>query len=584
MRLIPSNAQHIGKRSNQQDAFGFSSLAEDGLPREDGFVAVLADGMGGMELGGQASRLAVAAFLKSQETGSADESTPARLLRALQEANRVVHEKACEAGVPEDMGTTLAALAVRSDGIHWISVGDSAVFLHRDSKLIELNLPHTYSEVLDAQVVRAEISPEEAAAHPERESLTSYLGGASLGEVDRSLIPLKVLPGDQLLLASDGLFKSLSLDRIEAILDESGSGQACEALVRAVLEREEADQDNLTVLSVEIAAEKAVAGVAEASIPRDAAAAESQESVAASEEKSPEMPPQATPKPVPKPFFKRWQASLLLAGLASAVTGGLLWLELPPFGTSSSPPSPLSYPEDELLSPRGGAVAPDSAPPVVKGEVETDLPAREAAAPEVAPGLPQPPTSPSQTDPLPKPKGEPPKEPPRGDPKPETEGKNQTAGGGSVPSSHGAQKKTVPFSDGVQQKTVPFSDGVQQRTVPFPDGTQQKTVPYSDGAQQKTVPFPDGAQQKTVPFPDGAQQKTVPFPDGARQRTVPFPDGARQKTVPFPDGARQRTARQRTVPYSGGVEEKSVPCLALAEGRRVSGREGRAAAPGRFQS
>ena len=557
MRLIPSNAQHIGKRSNQQDAFGFSSLAEDDLPGEDGFVAVLADGMGGMELGGQASRLAVAAFLKSQETDSADESTPARLLRALQEANRVVHETACEAGVPEDMGTTLAALAVRSDGIHWISVGDSAVFLHRESKLIELNLPHTYSEVLDAQVVRAEISPEEAAAHPERESLTSYLGGASLGEVDRSLIPLKVLPGDQLLLASDGLFKSLSLDRIEAILDESGSGQACEALVRAVLDREEADQDNLTVLSVEIAAEKAVAGVAEASIPRDAAAAESQESGAASEEKPPEMPPQATPKPVPKPFFKRWQAPLLLAGLASAVTGGLLWLDLPPFGTSSSPPSPLSYPEGELLSPRGGSVAPDSAPPVVKGEVETDLPPREAAAPEVAPGLPQPPSSPSQTDPLTKPKGEPPKEPPRGDPKPETEGKNPSAGGGSVPSSHGAQKKTVPFSSGAQQRTVPFSNSAQQKTVPFSSGTQQRTVPFSSSAQQRTVPFSSGAQQKTVPFSYGAQQRTVPFFSSAQKRTVPF---------------------------SGGVEEKSVSYLAIAEGRLISRREGRAAARGRFQS
>ena len=47
----PANAQHKGQRDAQQDAFGFSALSDAAFARQGGYLAVLADGMGGLQNG-----------------------------------------------------------------------------------------------------------------------------------------------------------------------------------------------------------------------------------------------------------------------------------------------------------------------------------------------------------------------------------------------------------------------------------------------------------------------------------------------------------------------------------------------------
>ena len=52
MRHLPAHAQHIGSRRYQQDSFGFADPDDDDFLAHGGFLAVLCDGMGGMEHGG----------------------------------------------------------------------------------------------------------------------------------------------------------------------------------------------------------------------------------------------------------------------------------------------------------------------------------------------------------------------------------------------------------------------------------------------------------------------------------------------------------------------------------------------------
>ena len=72
-----------------------------------------------------------------------------------------------------------------------------------------VNRPHVFANLLDQAAERGQISRSEAAQHPERESLTSFIGIHDLQEIDHNTEPWPVAAGETILLASDGLFKTL---------------------------------------------------------------------------------------------------------------------------------------------------------------------------------------------------------------------------------------------------------------------------------------------------------------------------------------------------------------------------------------
>src|SRR5271155_2434553 len=133
MSFLPGNAQHIGARSSQQDSFGFGDPEDKAFLAHGGFVAVVCDGMGGMEHGDLASRTAVRTFLDAYGRKSPAESIPDALERSVREANDRVVEMAHHLGAAESVGTTLVAATVLDSGpenksMYFISVGDSGLF------------------------------------------------------------------------------------------------------------------------------------------------------------------------------------------------------------------------------------------------------------------------------------------------------------------------------------------------------------------------------------------------------------------------------------------------------------------------
>lgn len=251
------NAQHIGRRETQQDAFAFSDPADAAFTAHGGFLAVVADGMGGLAHGDLASRTAVQSFLGAYAAKPVGEPVAAALARSLQTANQAVRAAQAAAGA-EELGTTLVAAVLAADGLHWISAGDSALYLLRAGELTQLNAPHVYGRQLDQAAAEGRITAQAAAEDPQREALTSYLGLAALTEVDASVRPLPLAPGDTLLLASDGLFKTVPEADIAA---ESPARlqDLCETLVEKTLARQVSVQDNVTVLAVRAAPEPAPA-------------------------------------------------------------------------------------------------------------------------------------------------------------------------------------------------------------------------------------------------------------------------------------------------------------------------------------
>lgn len=249
MRFVSAHAQDIGARESQQDSFGFGDQDDPQVLKHAGYVTILADGMGGLQQGEQASRAAVRAFLEAYRQKTPAESIPAALERSVRTANSAVYSLSKELGVAEGLGTTLVACVLHEDRLHWISVGDSNIYLCRDGGLTQLTHPHVFANLLEKAVAAGSLTPEQAAGHPERESLTSYIGSERIAEIDAPAQPLQVEAGDVVMLASDGLFKTLDDSEIRATL--TGRPELWPThLVRRALARQVQGQDNITVVTV----------------------------------------------------------------------------------------------------------------------------------------------------------------------------------------------------------------------------------------------------------------------------------------------------------------------------------------------
>ena len=241
-----------GSRSRQEDDYGVFELPPE-LEAGD-LLLVLADGMGGEQAGARASALAVRGFIGAYDTASAA-VIPERLEQTLARVNeQMAQDVASNPLGLHGMGCTLLAVVLAEEGLYWISVGDSPLWLWRRGRLHRLNQDHAYRSILAHRVSRGEISAAEAARHPDRNALISAVTGMELELVDlpRQAYPLE--PDDQILLASDGLL-TLNDKEIAAVLSRArAEDHPCRQLLAAVAEHHNLHQDNVTILWAHAAA------------------------------------------------------------------------------------------------------------------------------------------------------------------------------------------------------------------------------------------------------------------------------------------------------------------------------------------
>ena len=145
------------------------------------------------------------------------------------------------------MGATLLAPVLIEDRLYWVSVGDSPLYLFRDGVLSRLNENHALVSQIEYLVSSGIMEREEALNHPDQSCLTSVLIGGDI--VDCRTTPVKIMQGDILIAASDGL-QFLSEEQIEGVLRFKGKRTAKEistALMKEVLKLEDPCQDNISL-------------------------------------------------------------------------------------------------------------------------------------------------------------------------------------------------------------------------------------------------------------------------------------------------------------------------------------------------
>ena len=234
-------------------AAGLTDTGRRRRQNEDAFVCdpplfAIADGMGGAQAGEVASGLAAAAF----EEGAAaihGEDGVATLVRA---ANARIFERAVHDPTVAGMGTT-ATVAVVDESAGTVTlahVGDSRAYRYRRGALEQLTTDHS----LVGELVRSgRLTEDEAAVHPHRSVITRALGTDADVEVDT--LTVEVVPGDLVLLCSDGLSAMVRDEEIARVLEATGAAprEAGEALIAAA--NAAGGEDNVTVVLFELLSE-----------------------------------------------------------------------------------------------------------------------------------------------------------------------------------------------------------------------------------------------------------------------------------------------------------------------------------------
>lgn len=242
------NAQYIGARGEQQDYLGITDEHDADFVRHGGVVAVVADGVGGHAHGGEASQVAVREFLRAYRAKFRGTWIPDALYLAVKAANHAVCEFAESQGQAGNCGTTLVAAALHpeSGSLHWVSIGDSRLYLLRGQEWAQLTMDGNYASLQFKRVARGAAAQDVLAEHPDHRVLTSFIGLKNACEIDRSIRPFRLQEGDWLVLCTDGIFNSLSAEEMVGCL-RADPQAACEALVRSVLAKGLKHQDNCTV-------------------------------------------------------------------------------------------------------------------------------------------------------------------------------------------------------------------------------------------------------------------------------------------------------------------------------------------------
>lgn len=227
--LICDGRSHIGLiRPENEDAFGLA--AERG-------IVVVADGMGGYEYGRYVADCTVAAVCQVVPAADLD-GTLERTRDALVRTNQDVWHRSQETRTK--MGATFVAAVIDRGRLGLLWAGDSRAYLMRDANLYCLTRDHSaVQQLVDA----GSIGLFESFDHPLRHVVVRALGMTAELRVDTGRHA--VMPGDILLLSTDGLHGAVGDDAIQRCLNRHGL-DALDPLIELALHA--GGRDNVTTV------------------------------------------------------------------------------------------------------------------------------------------------------------------------------------------------------------------------------------------------------------------------------------------------------------------------------------------------
>ncbi|MBQ8279638.1 MAG: Stp1/IreP family PP2C-type Ser/Thr phosphatase [Roseburia sp.] len=228
------------RRDMNQDYMFASETAVGKLPN----LFIVADGMGGHKAGEFASKTAVETiveYIRDNDSGQ----VVASLKKAIGEANRRVLKEAIIDIEKEGMGTTIVVATIKDDKVIVANVGDSRLYIVNESSITQITVDHSFVE----EMIRSgRIARTEARNHPDKNKITRAVG--VFPKVDVDFFEVKVVPGDMILMCTDGLTNMVDDEEIKRIvLGQRDIVEKTATLIETA--NKNGGTDNITALLIE---------------------------------------------------------------------------------------------------------------------------------------------------------------------------------------------------------------------------------------------------------------------------------------------------------------------------------------------
>jgi protein phosphatase len=224
-------------RDNNEDAVGI-------YQHKRGYLFALADGVGGAEYGDQMSAFAIHYLLAVFNRNILYElDFEAVLGRAYQNINAEMRNFVKRSAF--SAGTTLTSVIIKDWEASIAHVGDTRLYHWRNDTLTQITRDHAHREEV---VNNTRHANETRTPPPMRDILEKAMGKSDLIQPD--LLNIRLLPGDKLLLCTDGVTGVVTLEELGRMVANESPKTLADSLVR--LANEKGTKDNASAVAIEV--------------------------------------------------------------------------------------------------------------------------------------------------------------------------------------------------------------------------------------------------------------------------------------------------------------------------------------------
>lgn len=227
-------------RDHNEDYVICEEPANESEFTQNGWLYIVADGVGGADAGEVASQFASQQTVNNYLRNHAQENLGQRLVDSMQAANTDLRRMVAERNDNSRMATTMVSVVIDEHKAYFANVGDSRGYFWRNGNFEQV----TKDQSLVAKLVEeGAITEEEAEHHPRRNVILYSLGSERSPKID--LFERFLEPDDKILLCSDGLTRHVT----DAELTESLKGNDIEETAQMLIDlaNNRGGQDNITV-------------------------------------------------------------------------------------------------------------------------------------------------------------------------------------------------------------------------------------------------------------------------------------------------------------------------------------------------
>lgn len=199
-------------------------------------IHIVADGMGGYSFGEIASYLACETILETIKSNLGKIEARSLINQAITDTNAVINEKRKELG--EKMGTTIAGALIENNTAYLFWLGDVRIYLFRNNEILFQSTDHS---LINEMKQNGHVSAVDIARY--KNIVTRHISGSSQ-ELEAPIVQVSLLPGDTLLLCSDGMWQSSNIASIFNL--------SAEELNQLFVQMESSNDDNYSMLRLQL--------------------------------------------------------------------------------------------------------------------------------------------------------------------------------------------------------------------------------------------------------------------------------------------------------------------------------------------